>query len=193
MHPEISIEQFVTNVLHIQSTPAVKKLVNCGNIVHLKEKEILFLQGYVPEHVAFLLNGIMRSFVIVDKGADVTECFDFQYGWPVVPSIPLNAPASVNIEASVESDLILFPTKDVWKLIETNIDVSHMYNLLLCQSMAKYVQFTRVMMTCSAEQKYQWFCKEYAAVNGKVSNKEVASFLNITPGTLSRTRQRMNL
>lgn len=188
---EVSIEQFLTDVLHIESSAAVKRLSKCGQICHLKQKEILFYQGEVPQYIAFLLNGIMRSFVLNEKGEDATECFDFQLGWPVVPSIPITAPASVNVEASVDSDIILLPVADVWELVSTDINVSHLYNLLLCQSVAKYVEFTRALMHYAAPQRYEWFLQAYGAINGKVSSKEIASFLNMSPVTLSKIRKTM--
>ena len=186
---EMSIEQFLTDFLHIQNPAAVKQLSASGEIRHLKAKEILYYQGYKPDYLAFLLDGIMRSFVIGEKGVDSTEAFDFVHGGPVVPSIPINAPASVNVEASVDSTLLLFPVEDVWTLMNTDVAVSQMYNVLLCQYMQKYVQFTRVMIQCTAEQRYEWFLSEYAALNGRVSNREIASFLNMSPVTLSKIRK----
>lgn len=184
-------EQFLTDTLQLKNKDAVRKLASCSKTICLKPKEILYCQGYKPDYLAFLLDGIMRSFVIGEKGVDSTEAFDFRPGSPVVPSIPINAPASVNVEASVKSTLLLFPIEDIWYLMNTDVSVSQLYNVLLCQYMQQYVAFTRVMMHCTTEQKYQWFLQTYGALNGKVSSKEIASFLNMSPVTLSKIRKTM--
>lgn len=186
---DMSIEQFLTDVLHIHRPETVERMANCGKIRRIKAKEILYYQGDVPDSIAFLINGIVRSFVLNEKGEDSTECFDFKPGWPVVPSIPITAPASVNVEASVDSTLILLPVAEVWGLIQTDIEVAQVYIQLLCQSMAKYVEFTRALMHYAAPQRYEWFLQAYGAINGQVSNKEIASFLNMSPVTLSKIWQ----
>ncbi|MFR8012279.1 MAG: Crp/Fnr family transcriptional regulator [Clostridia bacterium] len=186
---KMSIEQFVVEVLKIQDGAIIKKLSDCGEIIHLKKSEILFHQDYEPEYIAFLLNGIMRSFVVAEKGSDSTECFDYEFGCPVVPSIPMNAPASVNIEAETDSDLILFPVDEVMELIHTNVEISTLYNNLMCRSMQRFVRLARVLSQYTAAQRYEWFLTEYAPLDGKVSNKAIASYLNMSPVTLSHVRK----
>lgn len=186
----MSVEQFLREVLELQDCTVIKKLSDCGQIIHLKKKEILYYQGYKPDSLAFLIDGIMRAFVFDEGGSDSTECFDYKLGWPVVPSIPMDAPASVNIEASVDSDLLLFPIADIMELIHTNVEITQLYNSMMCKSMQKYVQLTRAITQYTAAQRYEWFLSEYAALDGRVSHKDIASFLNMSPVTLSNVRKK---
>ncbi len=186
----VTIEKFLSDFLKIQDGNVRKELSDCGEIRHLKKGKILFYQSYEPEYIAFLLRGIMRSFVINERGGDSTECFDYEFGCPVVPSLPMNAPASVNIEAETDSELILFPIEPVVKLINTNIEVAKIYNALMCRSMQKYVCLSRVLNQYTAAERYAWFLSEYAELQGRVSNKNIASFLNMTPVTLSYIRRK---
>lgn len=187
------IEKFLQENLGIKNKNVVNRLASCGKVLHLKEKEILFCQDCKPDYMAFLLNGIMRSFVINEKGQDLTECFDFQQGCAVCPSIPMNAPASVNVESSVDSDLLVFPIDEIWELVNTDVEISQMYNIALCYSMQKYVKFTRVLLKFNTTQRYKWFLSEYAELNGKVKNKDIASFLNMTPATLCAVKKKLQL
>lgn len=190
---EMSVESFLKEVLHLKDRNVIKTLSDCGEIRHFKRKEILFYQDEEPEYIAFLLDGIMRSFVIDEKGVDSTECFDFTFGCPIVPSLPLNASASVNIEASVGSSLVLFPIDEVVELINTNVESSMLYNNLMCQSMKKFVSLTRALNQYSAAQRYEWFLSEYAPLDGRISSKDIASFLNMSPVTLSHVRKEFKL
>lgn len=186
------IEHFLREFLKIENENVVKKLAENGEIIHLKAKEVLFCQGCKPEYMCFLLSGIMRSFVINENGVDLTECFDFKEGCPVVPSIPINAPASVNVEANVDSVLLAFPVEIIWEFMNTDVTISQMYNMALCYSMQKYVQFTRVLIKSDATERYKWFLSEHSELNGKVSCKDIASYLNMSPVTLSNIKKKLN-
>lgn len=178
------IYKFLTESLRIQDRNVIKTLEERGSIVHLRKNEILFHQNFKPEYIAFLLDGIMRAFVFDEKGSTLTECFDYKYGWPVVPSVPMDAPASVNIEASVDSTLILFPIEDIVKLINTDIEIAQIYNSLMVKSVQKHVELTRALLQKDATQRYQWFLSEYAEIVGRVYDKHIASFLHMAPVTL---------
>lgn len=190
---KMSIEYFLSDTLHMRDREAIKKLSSCGEVRHLKKNRILFHQDDPPSHMAFLLNGIMRSFIFDLKGMDLTECFDYEFGWPVVPSVPMTAPASVNIEASVDSELILFPVADIMEFISKNSEVAQIYHSLMCSCVQKHVRLTRALNQFTAAQRYEWFLSEYAALNGRISNKDIASFLNMSPVTLSHIRKEYRL
>lgn len=182
---------FLTENLRIQDPNVVKMLEDRGLVVHLKKNEILFHQDFKPEYIAFLLDGIMRAFIFDDKGSTLTDCFDYKYGWPVVPSVPMDAPASVNVEACVESTLILFPVEDIVRLIKTNMEIAQIYNSLMVKSVQKHVELTRALLQKDAAQRYQWFLSEYAEIEDKVDDKYIASFLHMTPVTLCKIKREL--
>ena len=41
---------------------------------------------------------------------------------------------------------------------------------------------------CSAQERYQWFLKNYPGLIDQVTNKYIASFLRMSPVTLSRLK-----
>lgn len=186
-----TIYRFLTENLLIQDFNIVKMLEDRGLVVHLKKNEILFHQDFKPEYIAFLLDGIMRAFIFDDNGSTLTDCFDYKYGWPVVPSVPMDAPASVNGEACVESTLILFPVEDIVKLINTNMEIARIYNSLMVNSVQKHVELTRALLQKDAAQRYQWFLSEYAEIEAKVDDKYIASFLHMTPVTLCKIKRKL--
>lgn len=184
--------KFLTEKLHVQDRNIIEMLIRRATIVHLKKNEILFYQDFKPEYIAFLLDGIMRAFIFDDNGTTLTDCFDYKYGWPIVPSVPMDAPASVNIEACVESTLILFPIEDIVELINTNMEIAQIYNALMVKSVQKHVEFTRALLLKDATQRYQWFLSEYAEIEDRVDDKYIASFLHMTPVTLCKIKRGLN-
>lgn len=185
------IYRFLIKSLHITDENIIKTIGKRGSIVRLKKNEILFHQDFKPEYIAFLIDGIMRAFIFDEKGSTLTDCFDYKYGWPIVPSVPMDAPASVNIEASTDSTLVLFPIEDIVKLINTNIEIAQIYNSLMVKSVQKHVELTRILLLKDAAQRYQWFLSEYAEINDKVDDKYIASFLHMTPVTLCKIKREL--
>lgn len=55
--------------------------------------------------------------------------------------------------------------------------------------MKSHWELKRVLNSCTAVQRYQWFLEEYPGLIDRVSNKYIASFLGMTPVTLSWLRR----
>lgn len=190
---ESAIHSFIINTMNIKDKKLIAYLESICSCCHLKQKSILFNKNQKPDYIVFLLNGIARGYTVTDKGIDITECFEYQFGAPLVPSLPLDAPAEIFMETVTECDIIQFPISDVVELIRTNVAISQMYNDLLIQSMHRHLQLTKIVNQYSAEQRYKWFLSEYSDLVEKVSNKYIASFLNMSTVTLSRVRGKMGI
>lgn len=123
----------------------------------------------------------------------MTDCFDYQFGSPIVAGLPLDAPASINIETLTECDLLLCPIAAVNELLKSDVTVAQMYNTLLVSSMKKHLEPTTLLTQYPATQRYQWFLSEYEGLKEKVNDKYIASFLNMSHVTLSRIRGELRL
>ena len=69
------------------------------------------------------------------------------------------------------------------------MEVTKLYNELLIKALNEHWKLKQILNSYTAVQRYQWFLDEYPGLIGKVSNKYIASFLGMTPVTLSRLRR----
>ncbi len=84
-------------------------------------------------YIYFLVSGIFREWVLDANGRDITDCFSFRYGEPVIPTFDLTAPcAMVTIEALTEGELLCISIDEVRNLLEADIHFVQIYNRLLC-------------------------------------------------------------
>lgn len=187
------IRRFLTDDLMLDDSQLISKLEEIGEIQHIKQKSLLYDQNQKPEFLIFLLNGIIRGYTLNAKGKDITECFEYKYGAPLVPSLPLDAPSSICMEALTDSTIIQFPIADIMELIKTDVSVSQMYNDLLIQSMQQHLRLAKILGQCPVAERYQWFLSEYSELYGKVSDKCIASFLNTSTVQLSRVRKELGM
>lgn len=173
--------------------PAAKALLEKTELRTFKRGTLLFQEGKVPPFVAFLKEGVVRAFLTDKEGKDHTDFFCYRPGEPVVPSLPLNAPASMDAEVVRDTTLLCFPTQEVTVLLERDANAVRIYNHFLIYSLGRHMEIKKVLYLYTAMERYRWFLENYPDLSGKVSGKHIASFLGITPVTLSRLRKSMRL
>ena len=52
-------------------------------------------------------------------------------------------------------------------------------------------ELRRALLHYDIKKRYEWFLKEYSEINGKISGRYIASFLNMTPESLSRVKKEL--
>ena len=75
------------------------------------------------------------------------------------------------------------------RLVGQNMEAMSLYNRLLQQSSQVHWEIKNMLCQHNAMERYQWFLRAYPGLIEQISNKYVASFLGITPVTLSRLRR----
>lgn len=135
--------------------------------------------------------GIFRGFFIDDSGKEITDCFGFKKGTPIVSTVEIGQPSPIFIEAVEKCGAYSIPIKEVQALMKKSLKVIKTYNQILQTALKKQWDTKMALYQYTAQQKYEWFLEEYAEIANHVSNKNIASFLNITPVTLSRLRGKM--
>ena len=101
----------------------------------------------------------------------------------------LNAPcAIVTIEALTDGELLCIPIETVKTLLKENIFLMQIYNKLLADVMEKHWEIKNILHKQTAKERYQWFLTAYPGLIDKVTHRYIASFLEMSPVTLSRLR-----
>lgn len=157
----------------------------------LKKNEVFFEDDANKQHIDFLVSGVLRGFFVDKKGHDVTDCFAFRYGQTHIGFLNAGVKhiASGYAEAIVPSKLICFNMNDLMPLIFTTLELSNLYCRKLTESYVDHWIHKTVLYNSTAAERYQWFLTAYPGLIDIVPHKYIASFLTMTPVTLSRIRQ----
>lgn len=180
---------FYKKVLGLKNIHLIKALTDNSGICTVKKGTILEHIGVKSNQLYFLDQGLLRGFLLDAKGNDVTDCFAFTQGTPVVSCLELGQPSVVYIEALEDSQLILIPMDVVLSLLKSNLEAVHIYNQLLHNALKMHWENKIALIQYTATERYQWFLQTYPGLIDRVNHKYVASFLGITPVSLSRIRR----
>ena len=89
----------------------------------------------------------------------------------------------------VDSDFLTIPIPEIQRLLERYSELQRLYNQLLIASFSMHWEIKLTLCRDTAMQKYQWFLQKYPGLVDQISNKYIASFLGMTPVTLSKLRR----
>lgn len=185
MHPQDVFEK----TLGLTDPDLIQELIDACTPLHLKAGDFLIREGDMPTVVPFLLKGIVRGFLFDVNGREITDCFAVQPGIPVMTSADLRVPSPFSMEAMVDSEFLTIPIVEIQRLLEKYSELQQLYNQLLIFSFSMHWEIKLTLCRNTAMQKYQWFLEKYPGLIDRISNKCIASFLGMTPVTLSKLRR----
>ena len=179
---------FLENNLHLTDERVIRQALGAAKIETLKKGELLLESGQSMTHLTFLIQGVLRGFLIDMNGKDITDCFAFQAGDAAMPCQRLDQKSRISIEAVTPCEVIKFPISLVLEWMRNYPELLELYNRLLVQALERHWEVKMLMYRYTAMQLYQWFLKHYPQLSRQVSSRHIASFLGMTPVTLSRLR-----
>jgi CRP-like cAMP-binding protein len=159
----------------------------------LRKKQYLLQEGDVCKFIAFVEKGALRSYSIDDKGSERIIQFALEE-WTIsdLYSFLTGEAATYNIEALEDAELVLIGKaahEELLKLLpkyETWIRI---------QITGAYIAMQRRLtsiISLSLEERYASFTSIYPLIVQRVPQHMIASYMGLTPETLSRVRKKMS-
>ena len=179
------------------STPINEKALNklASMLVRheFKKGEMLLSEGQVSTQIGFVYKGLIRQFYYKNH-KDVTEhmAIDGRMFF-CIESFLRQRPAYLLVEALENSIVYGLPHDPFLQLCDEDHDVEMMYrylledSLILSQYKADFIRFE------TANERYARLLREYPEIIQRAPLAHIASFLQMTPETLSRVRASLQL
>lgn len=156
----------------------------------LRKKQFLLQEGDVCKYTAFVTKGVLKSYTIDDKGAEHVIQFATE-GWWISDnySFLTGLPSSYTIDAMEDAELLLITHQAMEEML-LKVPKMEKYFRLLFQNNIIAIQNRLVCsLSQTAEEKYKKMNDDYPNIIQRVPQHSIASFLGITPETLSRIRK----
>ncbi|MDR3008178.1 MAG: Crp/Fnr family transcriptional regulator [Sphingobacterium sp.] len=167
-------------------------ILSCFRPMKVKKNELLLTDGQSSQRTFFVVKGCVRIFFINDEGQDSTRYFAFenQFATALVSFIT-SEPSEEFIQAVEDSEVYYITHKNFYHLLEIVPQWEKFYRIYL---EIAYVTNTKRLMSFliqDALEKYRQLLDENPIIVRRLSNKMVASYLNISQETLSRLKSKL--
>lgn len=158
----------------------------------LKRKKVYLRQGAVCKHVAFVLDGALKSYKIDGDGKEHILNFAVRDWWIAdLYSFFSQKPAILNIEAIDDAQVLLLSQKDQALLYEKIPKFERFFRIMVENALVASQQRLVDNMSLPAQERYLRFIKKYPSIPVLVPQHSIASYLGITPEFLSKIRSRL--
>jgi CRP-like cAMP-binding protein len=155
----------------------------------VSKKQFILKEGQICKIINFVHSGILRAYYPDKEGKEATIMFAVADWWITDMFCFVNKqPAMLNIEA-VEHSTIFQLQKDDLDRLYTRVPKFERFFRIIMQN-AYIREQLRVLqnLSLSAEERYNNFLSKYPQVAKQVTQKQIASYLGITPEFLSTIR-----
>jgi len=177
---------------HISLTLREKELfIDLLISVDVAKKEFIQRQDELCPYIAFVSSGILRAFHINEKGKEITVMFATPDWWITDMNGFLNSEKSaVNIIALEDSAILKLSLEQLENLFLEIPKFERFFRILMQKAYVREQQRTLQNLSLPAEERYFNFIKKYPQIAEKISQKQMASYLGITPEFLSQIRNK---
>lgn len=147
--------------------------------------------GEHADTVYLLQEGLVRLFYVTPDGRERNKAF-YQAGQVTGPlSAALTGSAApFAIQALEPVDAIGFRLPDLLQAVGGHRGLARMYREMLAEAFIRNEQREAMLLTCNAEQRYQWLLDHEPELIGQVAQFHIASYLGIDAVSLSRLKRK---
>lgn len=184
-------------IQHIQekvqlTTEETVRLEDYFTVKKLRRKQYLLQEGEVCRHMAFVAKGVLKSYVIDEKGVENINFIGWE-GWWMADSYSFftGEKGVLNIDALEEVELLLISKEDYDRIVIDLPVMSNYFRILYERSLANKDRRILSNIAYNAEEKYTQIITCYPDLVNRIPQHLLASYLGLTPETVSRIKKKM--
>jgi len=158
----------------------------------IKKRQVLLQGGDVCRHLVFVNQGCLREYTIDYKGEEHIIQFAIEDWWiSDLNSFLSGAPSTHHIDALQNSEVLLLDKSAREKMFTAVPKMERFFRLLLESNYIATRQRIDAALSASAEERYLAFVETYPRLVEQVPQNQIASYIGITPQSLSRIRKEL--
>ena len=186
--------QILENISRIVTLTPQEQALFLSNVEtkNYKAKTILLNAGEVCKHSYFVNSGLLRSFNINDNIVEHVLQFACE-GWWIgdMYSLLSQKPGNLFIEVMEDSEVVLLPKENQEKLYTEIPKLERFFRILTENSLVSNQERLMDNLSLTAEERFEKFCKKYPTLIQKVPQKQIASYIGVTPEFFSKMKSKL--
>lgn len=157
----------------------------------VRKKQYFLQAGDVCKYIGFIVNGAMRQYSIDDKGMEHIIFFAIENWWVSDrESFTMLTPSKYNIDAVEDCELLVSTSEKMQYMISNAPSFTRMLSLLDQRHSFATQKRIHASISMTAEDRYLDLLQNNPAFLQRFPQNMVASYLGISPETLSRSRKK---
>lgn len=161
-------------------------------LVKTRRNEILLDFDEVCKHYYFVNKGCIRLFTSTPEGNEITRYLAFEGNFATaLPSFIDQQPAAEFVQTIEKSELLCISRTDFYYLVNTLPQFTKIYTEILELGFITAQKRIYGFQGFDALYKVKWVIQNQPQLLVRVSNKIAASYLGISPSTLSRIKSKL--
>lgn len=159
----------------------------------LKEGDVLMEPGKTCRELFFICEGILRIVKVNDKGIDVTHFFLKENQFcTIMHSFTNQVPTEEGIQAACEAKVLAISHENLYNLYKEFPRIKTIIDDIILQALLEKIQIRNGYLGQDSTTRYKQFIMRQPDIALRVALSDVASYLGITPQSLSRIRKNLS-
>lgn len=156
----------------------------------MRKRQYVLQQGDISRQLNFVIKGCLRSFETDDTGKEHIIQFSIENWWvgDMVSNVT-QTPSQLNIECLENCELLQIDNQKLEKLFIEIPKLERFFRLTIQNALIVSQRRLLSVMSKSALERYLEFSDRYPQFMQRLPNHHIASYLGITPESLSRLRK----
>ena len=148
--------------------------------------------GSITQYEYFVNKGCLKVYSLDRNGVEHVSMFAIEDFWTGdMSSFMLQQPSTYFIKALEDSEFLMIPKENFDRLFSEIPKFERFYRILYQRSLVSYIQRTNQGISLTAEERYEIFLDKYPQIANRITQKDLAAYLGITPEFLSMIRSRI--
>ena len=144
--------------------------------------------GHTCKTIYFVKKGCVRIYYFKEDN-DITESFEFENAFVArAESLFTGKPSLKAIQAIEDTSLIAIDSNKLFQLFDSHSDLERLFRKIIEASYVNTVNRIESLQFNTADQRYYNLLKDHKNILKRIPLKLIASYLGITPVSLSRIR-----
>ncbi|MBP5328727.1 MAG: Crp/Fnr family transcriptional regulator [Spirochaetaceae bacterium] len=155
-------------------------------------KEIIRM-GAKTDSMYLVLKGLVRAFYIDENGSEITKCFAKENEWFGFYSYLSDEPSPFFVETLEKTEAAVIKTASIRTLCQKMPALAQNVSALVNQAYLQTDKKAYNFASKEAKERYIDFARENPEIIKRAKQEHIASYLGITPSSLSRLNREIKI
>jgi CRP-like cAMP-binding protein len=175
---------------HVTLTPGECAIIeSLFTFKKFRKRQYILQEGDLTRHETFIVKGITRMYEVDEKGQEHVVLFGLEDWWiGDLYSFLSETPTMYNIDCIEDTEVLQITKPNLETLYGKVPKIERHFRIMIQNAFIAVTRRVSSSLSKSASERYDEFILKYPQIEQRVPNHQIASYLGITPQSLSRIR-----